>query len=73
MKFKKRVEVTVEERESRTLCDICGQDVDRDRGGISESNNVTIRAEEGDVFPECDCRSVEEVDWKAAVSKRPGE
>jgi hypothetical protein len=71
MKFKKRVEVRIEETESRADCDFCGRDMDHDRGGF-DRNEVTIRAEEGEVYPECDCREVEEVDccltcWKEKV------
>lgn len=63
MRFYKIVKEHVAEykRDSRTVCDCCGRDVDHDAEDLYDQSEVTIRAELGAVYPENDHRVVHEV------------
>ena len=74
MRYKKRVEKTVQayETTSRCVCDFCGTDYDPEGIGGYDRSSVTLEAELGEVYPETDTRTVTGFDccvpcWEAKV------
>lgn len=58
MRYGKTVEQTVL-RETHVTCDICGADI-KHKGW--DGSDVTIRADIGEQYPECDCRESAGID-----------